>query len=78
MMDVRIGVVRTPKEIDIELGDDVDREQLAASIEKQLSDGGMLWLSDKKGRRYGVPAMNVAYIEIGGPDEGRRVGFGGP
>jgi Protein of unknown function (DUF3107) len=76
-VDVRIGVVRTPKEIDIELADDVDRDELAQSIEAQLSDGRMLWLTDRKGHRYGVPAASVAYIEIGA-DEGRRVGFSGP
>ena len=31
-----------------------------------------------KGRRYGVPAASVAYVEIGGPHDERRVGFGGP
>ena len=77
-MDVRIGVIRTPKEIDIEMPDDSDGERIAKDIEQQVANGGMLWLTDRKGRRYGVPAAHIAYIEIGGPDEGRRVGFGGP
>ena len=77
-MDVRIGVIRTPKELDIELADDVDREELMASIESQLADGKVVWLTDRKGRRYGVPAANVAYVEIGGGHDERRVGFGGP
>jgi hypothetical protein len=77
-VDVRIGVVRTAKELDIDLADDVDREQLAKDIESMLTEGAVLWLTDRKGRRYGVPAANVAYIEIGSPDEQRRVGFGGP
>jgi len=35
----------------------------------------MLWLTDRKGRRVGVPAAKVAYVEIGSPSEERRVGF---
>jgi hypothetical protein len=66
------------KEIDIELADDVDREELTASIESQLNEGKVLWLTDRKGRRYGVPADAVAYVEIGGAHDERRVGFGGP
>jgi hypothetical protein len=76
-VDVRIGVIRTPKEIDIEL-DDAKPDALAKDIETQLTTGGVLWLTDRKGRRYGVPVANIAYVEIGTPDEGRRVGFGGP
>ena len=76
-MDVRIGVMRA-KELDIELADDVDRDELAESIESQLVDGKVLWLTDRKGRRFGVPAASVAYVEIGGPHDERRVGFGGP
>jgi hypothetical protein len=66
------------KELDIELADDVDRDELAKSIEDQLADGSVVWLTDRKGRRYGVPAASVAYVEIGGPGDERRVGFGGP
>ena len=76
-MDVRIGVMRA-KELDIELADDIDRDELAKSIEAQLADGKVVWLTDRKGRRYGVPAASVAYVEIGGPHDERRVGFGGP
>jgi hypothetical protein len=76
--DVRIGVIRTPKEIDIELPDGTDGDAIVKDIETQIAWGGLLWITDRKGRRYGVPAAHVAYVEIGGPDEGRRVGFGGP
>jgi hypothetical protein len=39
-------------------------------------DLGVLWLTDRKGRRVGVPAAKLAYVEIGSPNEERRVGFG--
>jgi hypothetical protein len=76
-VDVRIGVTYTPKEIEVELGDDADREQLTKDIEAALGkDDGVLWLTDKRGRRVAVPSGKVAYVEIGSPNEERRVGFG--
>jgi hypothetical protein len=76
-VDVRIGVTQAPKELHIELGDDADRDKLMTDIEKAIgADATVLWLTDKKGRRVGVPAAKIAYVEIGGPEEGQRVGFG--
>ena len=75
-MDVRIGVTYTPKEIEVELGDDADRDQLQKDIEGALANGeGVLWLTDKRGRTVAVPSAKVAYIEIGSPSDERRVGF---
>jgi hypothetical protein len=76
-VDVRIGVTYTAKEIDVELADDTDRAQLKAAIEDSLSKpDSVLWLTDRRGRHVGVPSGKVAYVEIGGPDEDRRIGFG--
>lgn len=76
-MEVRVGVTYTPKELQVDLADETDRDQLVADVEKALgSDGGVLWLTDRKGRRVGVPSNKVAYVEIGTPDHDRRVGFG--
>ena len=76
-MDVRIGVTYTPKEIELELGDDADGEQVVKLVEEALAtDGRVLWLTDRRGRRVGVPAGKVAYIEIGSGHDERRVGFG--
>jgi len=79
-MVVRIGVTHAPREIEIELADDVDRAKLGASIDKAIGTGGdgVLWLEDRRGRRVGIPAGRVAYVEIGPPGEDRRVGFGAP
>ena len=75
-MDVRIGVTQTPKEIHVELADGAEQASSSPSVEKALADrSGVLWLTDRKGRRVGVPAGKVAYIEIGSPSEDRRVGF---
>jgi hypothetical protein len=75
-LDVRIGIIQTAKELDIELDPAARREEVLASIEKALADSAaVLWLTDKRGRRIGVPSSRVAYVEIGETDE-RRVGFG--
>ena len=77
-MDVRIGIVQTVKELEVELEQDADRDAVMAEIEKALASESVLWLTDRKGRRVGVPAAKVAYIEVGAPSSDRRVGFGAP
>ena len=78
-MDVRIGITQTPKELEVDLAEDCDRDALIADIERALSGGDeVLWLTDRRGRRVGVPAAKVAYIEVGAPSGERRVGFGAP
>jgi hypothetical protein len=75
-MDVRVGVTQTPKELHVELADDTDQKAVIADVEAALStEGGVLWLTDRKGRRVGIPAAKVAYVEIGSPSDERRVGF---
>src|SRR5580698_7641235 len=78
-VDVRIGITQTPKELEVEMPDDADRDTVVAEIEKLLKTGdGVLWLTDRKGRRVGVPVVKVAYVEVGAPSSERRVGFGAP
>ncbi len=75
-MVVRIGVTYTPKEIEVDLRDDADADELVKLVEEALGDEArMLWLTDRRGRRVGVPSNKVAYVEIGGHED-RRVGFG--
>ena len=76
-MDVRIGVSQTAKEIDVEMPDGTDVDELRADVDKAIGAGSTLWLTDRKGRQVGVPAEKIAYVEIGRPDDGRRIGFGG-
>jgi hypothetical protein len=78
-VDVRIGITQSPKELEVEMGDDADRDTVVAEIEKLLTTGdGVLWLTDRKGRKVGVPVVKVAYVEVGAPASDRRVGFGAP
>jgi len=78
-VDIRIGVVHTTKEIEVEVADDSDRDKLMDDIDSTLGrQDGVLWLTDRRGRRVGVPAARVAYVEVGVASEDRRVGFGAP
>lgn len=78
-MDVRIGIIHTAKELEVELGEAVRRDELLARVEAALQESeGVLWLTDKRGRRVGVPSAKIAYIEVGGTADDRRVGFGAP
>ena len=75
-MEIRIGVTYSPKEIELELADDDAGDALVEQISSSVGEeGSMLWLTDKKGRRVGVPTAKLAYIEIGAPRNERRVGF---
>jgi len=73
-MEVRIGVVYTPREIVLEMPDDAD--DVSKTIEAGLREEGMMWLTDAKGRRVGITTDKLAYVEIAGPDADRKVGFG--
>ncbi|MHB8438282.1 MAG: DUF3107 domain-containing protein [Acidimicrobiales bacterium] len=78
-MDVRIGIVQSIKELEVELADDVKREEVIANIEESLAKAeGVLWFTDRRGRRVAVPVAKVAYVEVGAPVSERRVGFGAP
>ena len=77
-MHVRIGVTYNPREIEIELADDADPEVVKASVEKSVSDGGMLWLTDRKGHQVGIAVDKLAFIDLGTAFDSGRIGFGAP
>ena len=72
-MEVKIGVINSAKEIVLEVS------RKSTEIEKDVADalasGGVLSLTDEKGRVVLIPIEKLAYLEIGEPTE-RRVGFG--
>ncbi|HTC81117.1 MAG TPA: DUF3107 domain-containing protein [Acidimicrobiia bacterium] len=76
MLEVRIGVIYSPKELSVEL-DGVKTDEIVSTIEDALKGGApVIWLTDKKGRRIGIPSDKVAYIEVAEEDTAKRVGFG--
>jgi hypothetical protein len=74
-MELRIGVVHTPKELSLEL--DGTADDVVGTIDEALAGGTpVVWLTDTKGRRVGIPAERIAYVEIDEDGGSRRVGFG--
>lgn len=76
-MDVRIGLAQTPRELEVELPDDTDVEALRKQVADALStEGGVLWLVDRRGASYAIPAERVSFIQLGTGTEKGRIGFG--
>ena len=74
-MAVKIGGVYTAHEMGVET--DEDASTVSSTIDSVFSNGdAMLWLTDNKGRRVGVPADKIAYVEVGSDAGARQVGFG--
>ncbi len=74
-MEVRIGVVHTPKEILLEV--DSSPDDLVKVINSAIkADDGMIWLTDTDGRKIGIPSERLAYIEMETGPDSKRVGFG--
>jgi UPF0288 family protein (methanogenesis marker protein 3) len=73
-LEIRIGVVDSPKEISLEVKEGVD--DLIKRVDEALSgEPTMLWLKDEKDKRVGVPSNKVAYVEIDPESAPRSVGF---
>ena len=74
-MELRIGVVHTAKELSVDVDGSVD--DLVAAIDAALGEGRpVVWVTDTKGRRVGVAADKLAYLEIDASGDTRHVGFG--
>jgi len=74
-MEVRIGVIHTPKELVFE--SDATPDSVSETLEDAIAKGlSLVWLEDGKGRKVGVPADKIAYVELLVDDGSRKVGFG--
>ncbi len=74
-MEVKIGVVHSGRELSIDI--EGGPEDVAKIFADAIADGGrVVWLTDGKGRRLGVPIDKLAYVEIDQDEGTRRVGFG--
>ncbi len=75
-MIVRIGVSDTPKELEVDMADD-SVDALKSDLDAALGAAdGVLWLNDRHGRQVGVPAGRIAYVDLGEPGSGPKIGFG--
>ncbi len=75
-MEVKIGVLRTPREIVLDSSQTQDEVEQAVTAALQNRDGALV-LVDVKGRRVIVPSSSVGYVEIAEADH-RPVGFSIP
>ncbi|MCP2274758.1 Protein of unknown function [Nocardia amikacinitolerans] len=72
-MEVKIGISDSPRELVINSGQ--TPEEVEAMVSEALSGtGGVVALTDEKGRKFLIQASKVAYVEIGTATSG-RVGF---
>ena len=76
-MDVRIGLVYSARELELELPDETDVDALKAQVADALGDDdGVLWLTDKKGSQIGIVAGKVTFVSLGSAADKGRIGFG--
>lgn len=71
-MEVKIGVTHANRELVVDTG--LDADAIEEQVRAALTDGGVLSLTDTKGRRVVVPVEKLAYIEISTSIVG-QVGF---
>jgi hypothetical protein len=72
-VEVKIGIRDIAREVVLET--DSTPEEIAGQVEKAITSGSALRLTDDKGRQIVVPGGSIGYVEIGAA-ESRRVGFG--
>ena len=73
-MEVKIGVQNVNRELTIDTT--LDADGVEAAVTKALDKGGVLALTDAKGRRLVVPGDKLAYVDISTSTTG-TVGFRG-
>ena len=71
-MEVKIGIQQAQRELSVET--DETAEQVQQQVATAVESGGVVTLTDTKGRTVLVPAAKLAYVEIGTAAVG-TVGF---
>jgi len=76
-VDIRIGVTDTPRELNLVLASDADRDEIKNSVSAAMAGASdTLWLIDEKGREVAVPSARIAYVELSAEGESNPIGFG--
>ncbi|HMS25532.1 MAG TPA: DUF3107 domain-containing protein [Acidimicrobiia bacterium] len=74
-IEVKIGVSQHPHELDFEMEGTPD-ELISLVDEAVGAEKPMIWVTDSKGNRVGVPSAKIAFVEVRSVDDVKRVGFG--
>jgi hypothetical protein len=62
---------------DMVIENEDDATTQSENIDRVFKNGdAILWLTENKGRRVGVPTDKIAYVEVGSDVGDRQVGFG--
>jgi Protein of unknown function (DUF3107) len=72
-VEVKIGVQNVAREITFET--DATSQEVAKAVAQAIEKGGVLTLTDDKGRQVIVPGNVLGYVSLG-ESERRGVGFG--
>lgn len=71
-MNVRIGIADAGRDVELELENPSEIEsQITEAFESDLK---VMWVTDVKARRVGIPVERIAYVEI--TESRSSVGFG--
>ncbi len=71
-MEIKIGIQHAQRELLVESS--ATAEEVEQQVASAIAEGGVVTLTDSKGRKILVPADRLAYVEIGGGVAG-QVGF---
>ena len=72
-MEVKIGIQHASRELIVDTSEDLETIEKKVAVAVQ-EEGGVLTLTDTRGRRVVVPGDRIAYVEIGTGVVG-QVGF---
>lgn len=71
-MNVRIGIADAGRDVELELENPSEIEsQITEAFDSDLK---VMWVTDVKARRVGIPVERIAYVEI--TESRSSVGFG--
>lgn len=75
-MEIRIGLGDAMREIEVEMDEGTDQAKVIDEFQKaQANNEPLWWLTDRKGKKVGVPVAKILFIEVGPNKEQRKVGF---
>jgi hypothetical protein len=72
-VEVKIGIQDSRSEISLETTE--SQEAVLAAVQTAIADGGLLTLTDDRGRTVLVAGSKITFVEVGASSS-RRVGFG--
>ncbi len=71
-MRARVGVADSDKVVELDIE---DHDAFVTEIEEAFATGKlMLWITDVRGRRVGLPLARIGFVEVDTAEE-RSVGF---